>query len=150
MPPQRGFIKALLESLPLFRIPCWSVIVETAKKRKLALKVVKLETLEQAQSSPTPATIFSLFIDGRFVTTDLSVCMDSRFDKLSKANEHTHHSTGRRAIKPRIAGEFNRSLRLRCRSAPRLADSLRMILPLGPANEQGKIQSSPFFLLFPL
>jgi hypothetical protein len=57
-------------------------LVETAKKRKLALKIVKLETLEQAQNSPTPATIFSLFIDGAFVTTDLSVCMDSRFDKV--------------------------------------------------------------------
>ncbi|WP_211208649.1 YoaP domain-containing protein [Leptonema illini] len=36
----------------------------------------------QAQAAPTPATIFSLFHDGRFVTTDLSVCMDSRFDRI--------------------------------------------------------------------
>ena len=57
-------------------------LVETARKRELPLKVIKLETLEQAQSSPTPATIFSLFINGRFVTTDIGVCMDSRFDKI--------------------------------------------------------------------
>jgi len=57
-------------------------LVETAKKRKLPLTVVKLETMEIAQSAPTPATIFSLFIDGTFVTTDISVCMDSRFDKI--------------------------------------------------------------------
>jgi hypothetical protein len=38
--------------------------------------------MEQAQCCPSPATIFSLFIDGKFVTTDISVCMDSRFDKI--------------------------------------------------------------------
>jgi GNAT superfamily N-acetyltransferase len=57
---------------------------ETAEKRRLLLRVIKLDTMEKAQSSPTPATIFSLFYQGRFVTTDLSVCMDSRFDKIVK------------------------------------------------------------------
>lgn len=57
-------------------------LTETAKKRNLPLKVIKLETMEQAQSAPTPATIFSLFYNGKFVTTDLSACMDSRFDKV--------------------------------------------------------------------
>lgn len=57
-------------------------MTETAKKRKLPLTLIKLETMEQAQSAPTPATIFSLFYNGKFVTTDLSVCMDSRFDKV--------------------------------------------------------------------
>jgi len=57
-------------------------LVETAYKRHLPLKVIKLETMEKAQVAPTPATIFSLFIDGTFVTTDISVCMDSRFDKI--------------------------------------------------------------------
>ena len=55
---------------------------ETSKKRGLPLKVIKLETMEQAQSAPTPATIFSLFYNGQFITTDLSACMDSRFDKV--------------------------------------------------------------------
>ncbi len=57
-------------------------LVETTDKRNLPLKTIKIETMEQAQSAPTPATIFSLFIDGKFVTTDISVCMDSRFDKI--------------------------------------------------------------------
>lgn len=57
-------------------------LTETAEKRKLPLKIVKLKTMEQAQSSPTPATIFSLFYNGKFITTDLSACMDSRFDKV--------------------------------------------------------------------
>jgi GNAT superfamily N-acetyltransferase len=59
-------------------------LIETAGKRNLPLKIIKLETMEQAQSSPTPATIFSLFYQGTFATTDLSVCMDSRFDKVVK------------------------------------------------------------------
>lgn len=36
-------------------------LTETAEKRKLPLKIIKLESMEQAQSAPTPATIFSLF-----------------------------------------------------------------------------------------
>ncbi len=59
-------------------------LTETAAKRNLPLKIIKLETMEQAQSAPSPATIFSLFYNGNFVTTDLSVCMDSRFDKVVK------------------------------------------------------------------
>ena len=59
-------------------------LAETAAKRNLPLKIVKIKTLDEAQSSPTPATIFSLFYNGKFVTTDLSVCMDSRFEKVVK------------------------------------------------------------------
>jgi predicted GNAT family acetyltransferase len=57
-------------------------LIKTAGNRKLPLKIIKLETMEQAQSAPTPATIFSLFYNGKFVTTDISVCMNSRFDKI--------------------------------------------------------------------
>ena len=57
-------------------------LVESAEKRGLSLKIVKLETIKQAQQAITPATIFSLFYDGNFITTDLSVCKDSRFDKV--------------------------------------------------------------------
>ena len=55
---------------------------KTAEKRKLPLEIIKLENVQQAQSAPTPATIFSLFYKGKFITTDISVCMDSRFDKI--------------------------------------------------------------------
>jgi len=57
-------------------------LVETANKRNLPLKSIKLDTLKKAQSAPTPATIFSLFMDGKYITTDISVCMDSRFDRI--------------------------------------------------------------------
>ncbi len=59
-------------------------LAETVKNRNLDLKIVKLETMEQAQAAPTPATIFSLFHHGEFKTTDLSVCMDGRFDRILK------------------------------------------------------------------
>ena len=62
-------------------------LTETAEKRKLPLKIIKLDTMEKAQSAPTPATIFSLFYNGKFVTTDLSACMDSRFDKVIEKNK---------------------------------------------------------------
>ena len=39
--------------------------------------------MAQSQAAPTPATIFKLFRDGRFVTTDISACMDGRFDKIA-------------------------------------------------------------------
>lgn len=57
-------------------------LITTAQKRNLPLEIIKLETREQAQQAPCPATIFSLFYEGKFITTDISVCMDSRFDKI--------------------------------------------------------------------
>ena len=57
-------------------------LAATAQKRGLPLKVIKLNSMEEAQQAPSPATIFSLFLNGKFVTTDVSVCMDSRFDKV--------------------------------------------------------------------
>lgn len=57
-------------------------LVETAKKRELQLTIHKFESMEEAQISPTPATIFSLYYKGKFITTDISICMDSRFDKV--------------------------------------------------------------------
>ncbi len=59
-------------------------LVDSCKKRKIPLEVIKIETIKEAQNSPTPATIFSLYLDGKFITTDISVCMDSRFDKIVK------------------------------------------------------------------
>lgn len=53
-----------------------------AQEHNIPLKIVKLETMEQAQSAPTPGTIFSLYYNGKFVTTDLSVCVASRFAKI--------------------------------------------------------------------
>ena len=56
-------------------------LLEGAESKGIPLKIIRLETMEQAQDAPTPATIFSLFYNGKFVTTDLSACIDKRFDK---------------------------------------------------------------------
>ena len=42
---------------------------------------------ETSEQEPSPATIFSLFYKGKFITTNISICLDSRYDKLmEKAN----------------------------------------------------------------
>ena len=53
-----------------------------AEENNIPLKVIKFESQEQAQCSPTPATIFSLFLNGEFITTDMGICTDSKFKKL--------------------------------------------------------------------
>lgn len=59
-----------------------NILPETASKRNIPLHIIKLETTEQAQSAPTPATIFSIFYNGEFVSNDISLCLDNRFDKI--------------------------------------------------------------------
>lgn len=52
-----------------------------AQEYNIPLKVIKLETMEQAQAAPTPATIFSAFYNGKFLTTDMSICTEAKFKK---------------------------------------------------------------------
>lgn len=78
----RGIVVYYSNRCPFAEFHAINSITETAKKRNLPLKVLKLKTKEEAQNAPNPATIFSLFLDGKFITTDISICMDSRFDKI--------------------------------------------------------------------
>jgi hypothetical protein len=82
-PDKEGLVAYYSNRCPFTEYHIRESLVETARNRNIPLKTVKLETMEQAQNAPTPATIFSLFYNGKFITTDISVCMDSRFDKLS-------------------------------------------------------------------
>lgn len=81
-PDKKGLVVYYSNRCPFAEFHAKESMVETAKNRNLPLKLIKLETMEQAQSAPSPATIFSLFLDGKFMTTDLSVCMDKRYDKV--------------------------------------------------------------------
>ena len=81
-PDKNGLVVYYSNRCPFTEFHVRTSLTETAKKRNLPLKIIQLHTLEQAQSAPTPATIFSLFYNAKFITTDLSVCMDSRFDKI--------------------------------------------------------------------
>lgn len=81
-PDKRGLVVYYSNRCPFAEFHVQTSLTITANKRNLPLKIIKLETMEQAQSAPSPATIFSLFYNGKFITTDLSVCMDTRFDKI--------------------------------------------------------------------
>ena len=79
---KKGIVVYYSNRCPFAEFHAKESLVETAKNRNLPLKVIKLKTMEEAQNAPSPATIFSLFLDGKFMTTDLSVCMDNRFNKV--------------------------------------------------------------------
>jgi len=81
-PEKEGLVAYYTNRCPYSEYHVKESLVATAKKRNLPLKTIKLKTMEQAQAAPTPATIFSLFLDGKFVTTDISACMESRFEKI--------------------------------------------------------------------
>lgn len=81
-PDNQGITVYYSNRCPFAEFHAQKSLVETAKKRGLNLTVHKLNTMEEAQNAPSPATIFSLFLNGQFITTDLSVCMDNRFDKV--------------------------------------------------------------------
>lgn len=79
---KNGLVVYYTNRCPFSEYHVQNSMLETAKNRKLPLKVIKLESMEEAQSAPSPATIFSLFYNGKFMTTDISVCMDTRYDKV--------------------------------------------------------------------
>jgi GNAT superfamily N-acetyltransferase len=81
---KKGLVVYYSNRCPFSEYHVTTSMMETAEKRKLPLKIIKLDTKEKAQSAPSPATIFSLFYNGKFITTDLSACLDSRFDKIVK------------------------------------------------------------------
>lgn len=81
-PERAGLVAYYSNRCPYAEYHVTESLAETAGKRNLPLTVIKLETREQARACPSPATIFSLFLNGTFVTTDISACMDSRFDKV--------------------------------------------------------------------
>lgn len=81
---KKGLVVYYSNRCPYAEFHAQNSLKETAKKRSIPLKIIKLKTMKQAQNALSPATIFSLFYNGKFVTTDISVCMDSRFDKIMK------------------------------------------------------------------
>lgn len=79
---QNGIVVYYSNRCPFTEYYIKTQLQETANNRNLPLKIIKIESMEQAQSTPTPATIFSLFYNGKFITTDISVCLNNRFDKI--------------------------------------------------------------------
>lgn len=60
------------------------VIVKLAEKRGAKISVHKIETTAQAQSAPTPFTIYGFFYDGEYVTNE--IFGPAKFEKF--LNEH--------------------------------------------------------------
>lgn len=79
-----GFVAYYSNRCPFTEYHVNTSLVEAAQKRAIPLTIVKLETMEQAQMAPSPATIFSLYHNGKFIATDISICLDSRMDKMLK------------------------------------------------------------------
>ena len=82
VPDKKGVVVYYTNRCPFTEYHVRVSLAEAAAKRGIPLKVIELKTPEEARNAPSPATVFSLFYNGKFVTTDVSACMDSRFDKL--------------------------------------------------------------------
>lgn len=48
-----------------------ALIAQIAQEKKVDFTLIKIKTKEQAQSSPTPFTTYSLFYNGKFVTNEI-------------------------------------------------------------------------------
>jgi len=81
-PDKDGLVAYYSDRCPFTRHYVEGELAVTADARSIPLKLIKLETAEQARACPSPATIFSLFYRGRYLTNDLSATLESRFDKL--------------------------------------------------------------------
>jgi hypothetical protein len=81
-PDKKGLVVYYSNSHPYAEFHSKNSLEEAAKNPKISLKRIKLEAMKQAEIAPSPTTIFSLFLNGKFITTDLSACMDCRFDKV--------------------------------------------------------------------
>lgn len=57
-------------------------LVKLSEKYGIPLKIIKLETIEEAKNCPSPATIFSAFYKGKFLTNDMSICLEKNFEKI--------------------------------------------------------------------
>lgn len=82
--PNNGLVVYYSNRCPYTEYYVNNVLNKTAENLKIPLKINKIESMEDAQSAPTPATIFSLFLNGQFLTTDLGTCIEARLEKLIK------------------------------------------------------------------
>ena len=83
-PDGKGLVAYYSNRCPFTEYHVRGELALTADMRGIPLKIIKLENAAQAQQCPSPATIFSLFRDGKFLTNDLSACLEGRFNKLMK------------------------------------------------------------------
>lgn len=81
-PEKKGLVAYYTNRCPFTDFYVNTVLKESAEKRNLPLQIIRIETYEQAQAAPSPATIFSLFYKGKYLTNDISVSLGDRLDKI--------------------------------------------------------------------
>ena len=80
-PDKDGIVVYYTHRCPFTEYHVRGSLVNAVRNKDIPLRIIELESMEQAQNAPTPATIFTLFYNGKFVTTDLSACMEGRLGK---------------------------------------------------------------------
>jgi GNAT superfamily N-acetyltransferase len=84
-PIKEGLVAYYSARCPFAKFHVEESLAQSSRELGIPLKSFYLNSLEKAQAAPSPATIFSLFYKGRFVTNNLSVCIGDRLQKfLSK------------------------------------------------------------------
>lgn len=59
-----------------------NILVQSAKELNLPLHINRITSVQAAQKCPTPATIFSMYYNQNFITTDISYCASDKLLKL--------------------------------------------------------------------
>jgi hypothetical protein len=83
-PDREGLVAYYSNRCPYTEYYVRGELAATAGRRGIPLKIIKLESAAEAQRCPSPATVFSLFYNGRYLTNDLSVGLEKQFDKAIK------------------------------------------------------------------
>ncbi|MGI5979143.1 MAG: YoaP domain-containing protein [Oscillospiraceae bacterium] len=64
----------------LFTAKYVPLLVQTAQARNVPMRLIHIETTEQAQSAPSPFTTFSLYYNGAFLTHEIQ--SEKKFEKI--------------------------------------------------------------------
>lgn len=76
---EHGFVLYYSHQCP-FNVKYVPLIEEAAKAQGVPFKSIRFETTEQAQNAPAPVTIYSLFYNGEFVTSE--ILSEAKFAKI--------------------------------------------------------------------
>ncbi|WP_211289652.1 hypothetical protein SPSIL_020630 [Sporomusa silvacetica DSM 10669] len=77
---QRGLTVYYSNQCPYTEYYTNTVLRELADKANIPLNIIKITTREEALNSPSPFTIYSAFLNGKFITHD--ILNESKFSKL--------------------------------------------------------------------
>ncbi len=81
-PTKNGLVVYYSNRCPFTEYHVNENLVKTAQERNIPLEIKKITSYTDAQTCPSPATLFSLFYNGLFITTDVSICELKKFNKL--------------------------------------------------------------------